>query len=354
MTNEDELKKAVDLIKAGRKKAGGYILADILREDPENERAWLWVTTCVDNDQERRYCLEQVLRINPNNHAAQKAIEKLTAPPAWTGNAEDVTPANEAPSAWDVPSEPAPIYEPTAWEQSSAATYDTNPWDQPFNAEDFNTSEEVPVWESTYEDSFQPPAVPVESEPEPEPEPEPSYAQLEADIHAEASASLAEQEPEVLAPADTAVLAADPAPRARRKLSPIAIIVIAVLLLFAVVGGGIYYVMNVYLPAQVERLQQTSGQQFQVEYIVSGSAPLITMSFSTATGAEESWDLRETPHSRTLSMGGMTPLMLSAKNKAGSGSVTCEIKVNGRTISTNSSSQANGQATCSGVVGLNP
>ncbi len=73
----DKLQQAITLIKLGDKQNGGRLLAEILKAEPRNETAWLWMSSIVDNDEQRRYCLEQVLTIDPNNQLAKKGLAKL-------------------------------------------------------------------------------------------------------------------------------------------------------------------------------------------------------------------------------------------------------------------------------------
>jgi len=83
-TLTDELKQAITLIRSGNKAGGGQILAQILKTDPKNEPAWLWMSQTVKTRQQQQDCLEKVLAINPNNMAAQKALAqvKQTSPSA--------------------------------------------------------------------------------------------------------------------------------------------------------------------------------------------------------------------------------------------------------------------------------
>lgn len=72
----DKLQQAITLIKAGDKKGGQNILVDIVNADPNNESAWLWLSSVVSQDK-RTFCLEKVLSINPNNTQAKQYLEKL-------------------------------------------------------------------------------------------------------------------------------------------------------------------------------------------------------------------------------------------------------------------------------------
>lgn len=77
MNTEEKLTRAISLVKAGDKQAGGQLLGEVLQKDPENEQAWLWLSGVVDPLDERRYCLEQVLQINPANEAARRGLMAL-------------------------------------------------------------------------------------------------------------------------------------------------------------------------------------------------------------------------------------------------------------------------------------
>lgn len=54
-------------------------LRQVVEKDPNIEIAWMWLTQCVDTPRERKECLEQVLRINPNNAKARSALDKILA-----------------------------------------------------------------------------------------------------------------------------------------------------------------------------------------------------------------------------------------------------------------------------------
>jgi tetratricopeptide (TPR) repeat protein len=74
----DKLSYAVQLAKAGNKDKALPLLREIVRTDPDNEAAWLWLHACVDQTEQKVYCLQQALRINPYNQGAKRALEKLT------------------------------------------------------------------------------------------------------------------------------------------------------------------------------------------------------------------------------------------------------------------------------------
>lgn len=73
-----ELQQAVRLIKSGQKQEGKEILLQILNEDEANDMAWVWLTATVDNDKMRLECLEEALKINPDNETAKKGYQKIS------------------------------------------------------------------------------------------------------------------------------------------------------------------------------------------------------------------------------------------------------------------------------------
>ncbi|MHB0856731.1 MAG: tetratricopeptide repeat protein [Anaerolineae bacterium] len=89
------LKKAIAAIRAGNKTAAIRLLSKLIKDDPQDEDAWIWMARAVDTDSMRRYCLEQALAINPDNETAMREL-------AWLGMSD-----SEALMDQDIP--PAPI-----------------------------------------------------------------------------------------------------------------------------------------------------------------------------------------------------------------------------------------------------
>src|SRR5678816_1278561 len=75
-----ELDQAIEAIQAGQKAQGLAILAKLVNQEPRNERAWLWLATCVDEPEKKRYCLQRVLELNPSSAAARQLLAELDAP----------------------------------------------------------------------------------------------------------------------------------------------------------------------------------------------------------------------------------------------------------------------------------
>ena len=75
---ENLLNQAIMLAKAGRMQDAGSILKKIVKEEPENEMAWLWLAYCVVQTDQKIFCLRKVLTINPYNSHAQQDLNSLS------------------------------------------------------------------------------------------------------------------------------------------------------------------------------------------------------------------------------------------------------------------------------------
>jgi predicted RNA-binding Zn-ribbon protein involved in translation (DUF1610 family)/F0F1-type ATP synthase assembly protein I len=75
-----ELDAAIQQIKAGQSTAARQILVDLLRKDSHNEDAWMWLSSVVEDDYQRRDCLERALAIDPGNEAARLQLNQMLEP----------------------------------------------------------------------------------------------------------------------------------------------------------------------------------------------------------------------------------------------------------------------------------
>ena len=72
---------ASGFITSGKRGKAKRALIEILRQEPENERAWLLLARCATSKRQKLYCLETVLEINPRNAIARKAIARFRSDP---------------------------------------------------------------------------------------------------------------------------------------------------------------------------------------------------------------------------------------------------------------------------------
>jgi len=110
MNTNDKVRRSAELVeegiaalKVGRKAHARLLLGQALRADPYSEKGWLWLSGAVDTDEERRYCLTQVLAINGKNAAAQNGLTGLGPGPAFSPFELPITTPEPAPPAAEAP-----------------------------------------------------------------------------------------------------------------------------------------------------------------------------------------------------------------------------------------------------------
>lgn len=76
MTTVEEkmFQEAVDAIESGNKARGKDLLTRLIKQDQENAEYWLWMSAVVDSTKERRYCLNQSIKLDPDNIMARKGL----------------------------------------------------------------------------------------------------------------------------------------------------------------------------------------------------------------------------------------------------------------------------------------
>ena len=82
----EKLNSAIAAIEAGNKVFGAQLLYEIIKVDSSNDTAWLWLSSCFDYVFQKKYCLSKALAINPDNHAALKALAQFEQSPQLTNN----------------------------------------------------------------------------------------------------------------------------------------------------------------------------------------------------------------------------------------------------------------------------
>ncbi len=80
MANEQAkqlLQQGIAAARAGQQAQARKLLQEAVKRDPRSESAWLWLSSVAKDDQERAFCLKQLLSINPNNEHALKGLKQL-------------------------------------------------------------------------------------------------------------------------------------------------------------------------------------------------------------------------------------------------------------------------------------
>lgn len=88
------LQQGIAAVRAGDKANAKRLLSQVVKTERDNETAWLWLSAAVDTDEQRCFCLEQVLRLNPGHTQARAALARLRPAPGFSSPA----PAFHSPS----------------------------------------------------------------------------------------------------------------------------------------------------------------------------------------------------------------------------------------------------------------
>jgi hypothetical protein len=76
----DRLMDAIELVKTEHRREAINILRELIREDNDFEDAWLWMSVAVESLDQSSICLDNVLRVNPNNFNAASALHRIRSP----------------------------------------------------------------------------------------------------------------------------------------------------------------------------------------------------------------------------------------------------------------------------------
>lgn len=73
------LEKGITSYKSGEIEEAQKIFMSLVKQYPNNEYAWLWLSVCVQEKEQKEYCLRKVLQINPNNPSAIQELMKINS-----------------------------------------------------------------------------------------------------------------------------------------------------------------------------------------------------------------------------------------------------------------------------------
>ncbi|MBN1430023.1 MAG: tetratricopeptide repeat protein, partial [Anaerolineae bacterium] len=105
MSEQDRLAQAVELVKAGKHAEAQEIVAEVIRADRNNARAWILMAKIVDDPEKALQCWQQVARLKPDDPRVQEEIARLKGEPATQTQSQE-RPFNaksfvSAPKRWD-------------------------------------------------------------------------------------------------------------------------------------------------------------------------------------------------------------------------------------------------------------
>ncbi len=71
------LQRGIQAARANQPDTARELFQQVIRHDPRNETAWLWLSSVAKDNRERLFCLKQLLAINPDNEYALKGMQAL-------------------------------------------------------------------------------------------------------------------------------------------------------------------------------------------------------------------------------------------------------------------------------------
>jgi tetratricopeptide (TPR) repeat protein len=77
MSDEKMFQEAIQAIEDGKKDRARDLLTRLLKTDQKNPDFWLYMSAVVDSSSEKIFCLESVLRLDPENQAARRGLVLL-------------------------------------------------------------------------------------------------------------------------------------------------------------------------------------------------------------------------------------------------------------------------------------
>lgn len=80
----EKLNNAIQMIKSGNKSTALPLLKEYIFDNPNDANAWSWLYACLNDTEQKKYCLKQILRINPGHEKARIALLKLESDNKFT------------------------------------------------------------------------------------------------------------------------------------------------------------------------------------------------------------------------------------------------------------------------------
>ena len=74
MSDEVMFKEAIDAARKGQRRRARDLFTRLLQKNQANPEYWLWMSGVVDTTNERIYCLQRVLQLEPDNLVAKKGL----------------------------------------------------------------------------------------------------------------------------------------------------------------------------------------------------------------------------------------------------------------------------------------
>lgn len=86
----DRINAGLNAFQQGNIELARQILTEVIKSDPQNDQGWTALASCLQDDRQKKYCMEQALKANPNNLQARQFFDPSLMK-------EDTAPVKSAP-----------------------------------------------------------------------------------------------------------------------------------------------------------------------------------------------------------------------------------------------------------------
>ncbi len=86
------LREGIEAARANDKATARQKFEEVVERDENNEKAWFWLASVVETEEEKRVCLGNVLFINPDNEKARQFMARLDSRQRAAAEAQEVIP----------------------------------------------------------------------------------------------------------------------------------------------------------------------------------------------------------------------------------------------------------------------
>lgn len=77
ITTDELIQQSISQARAGNKAQAKKILAQVVKQEPKNTRAWYLLSYVVDDKEQAIYCVNKVLEVDPSNEQATARLQEL-------------------------------------------------------------------------------------------------------------------------------------------------------------------------------------------------------------------------------------------------------------------------------------
>ena len=129
MTEHEMLQAGIAALKSGDQQKASSIFAQLVKQYPGSEGGWYMLGMTIANNEQKKFCFQRVLSINPNNLDAKKQLAPLTQPepapplPSWATQPPPFYPESEQSSLQSVNERPTIPPQPDTQERQRVPVF---------------------------------------------------------------------------------------------------------------------------------------------------------------------------------------------------------------------------------------